>query len=175
MSAIQGTPYFKNKVKGSINALTNGEALFDWKPDMTLNMEFNEEMTKARYQLEDGILLKFRVLRQRQLERQAAQTCYSDPKLNFIEAEQCEKFLVENDYKLSAINQFFYKNTIRHVKAYNKCLELTENDDLSSMAEKDKVYLQCHNDWVRNFKQEVVPDLETRAVQLLGNNLVDQE
>ena len=131
----------------------------------------SEVLERAKFTLEEGILLKFKVLRTRQLEMKAAEQCYQNDALNFEEAQKCENFLFKNDFKLNAINNFFSENTIRHVKAHQTCLSAAQGPHFSTVAEKDKAYQQCHNDWVRDFKNEKVFELEVRARQLLGSNL----
>ena len=116
-----GTPYFREKVRNSLNSLSNGDSLEDYKPDTSLFLEYNNVLDRAKYTLEEGILKKYRVLRERQLDRFAAEKCYENSELNYLEAEQCENFMKKNDFKLNAINKFFYQNTIRHVKSYHAC------------------------------------------------------
>ena len=66
------------------------------------------------------------------------------------EAEQCEKFHFENDYKMNAITNFWKDHISKHIKDHNKCMGAL--DAHSTVAAKDRAYADCHNGWLRDFK-----------------------
>ena len=57
---------------------------------------------------------------------------------------------MKKDYKLKALNTFWYDHKSKHIIAHNKCLDHTKG--LETVAEKDKAYSDCHNDWLKDFK-----------------------
>ena len=73
-------------------------------------------------ELEEGILQKYKVLRTKQLEQNISANCFGDSKLTVWEAEQCEKFHYDNDYKLKIMGSFWKDHIPKHVKAYQSCL-----------------------------------------------------
>uniref|UniRef100_A0A7S3CWM8 Uncharacterized protein n=1 Tax=Strombidium rassoulzadegani TaxID=1082188 RepID=A0A7S3CWM8_9SPIT len=168
---MSGTPYFQQKIKNSLNSFTNGEDVDSWAPDSQYYLEFSEVMERARLQLDQGILLKLSILRQRQLEKLAIEKCFKDSSLNFSEAEVCETFLYDNDFKLKALNNFYSENTVRHVKEYMACRNDPQVLEQNTLVGKEKAYMQCHNEWVKNFKSNTVYELEERARKFLGKNL----
>ena len=128
-------------------------------------------MERARLQVQGGILQKYQVLRMRQLEQLAIDKCYNDKKLNFSEAEICENFLYSNDFKVNAIKNFFSDNTVRHVKEYMACQDDEQVQGQPSLLGKERAFMQCHNEWIKNFKNNTVYELEERARKYLGKNL----
>mmetsp|Transcript_25690 Transcript_25690/g.39499 ORF Transcript_25690/g.39499 Transcript_25690/m.39499 type:complete len:99 (-) Transcript_25690:264-560(-) len=98
---MPGTEYFQNKAKKSLNALSNDASA--WKPDVKFENEASSLSQRVQYDLESGILSKYKMLRTRQIEQLASQNCYGNKNYTFLEAEQCENFMVENDFKLNMI------------------------------------------------------------------------
>ena len=166
---MPGTAYFQDKVKNSLNSFSNGENAAHWKPDQKYDMEKEDTIARVGDDLESGILTKFRVLRTRQLEQMAAQNCYSNKNYTFMEAEQCEKFMYENDFKLGMIKNFYKDHISKHVLSHSTCLHAAKAMD--SVADKDKAFADCHNTWVRDFKENQSQDLEARARSLIGRGL----
>ncbi len=56
---------------------------------------------------------------------------------------------MNNDYKLNLISSFWREHAPKHVKSYQTCQVGTAN--LSSTVEKERVFAQCHNEWVKDF------------------------
>ena len=54
----------------------------------------------------------------RQLEGLVAENCYGKKSFSYLEAEQCEKFHMTNDYKLNLINSFWKDHVPKHVLSY---------------------------------------------------------
>ena len=148
---MPGTQYFQDKQRNSLNSFVNEDAAKSFRPDTKYLLEFKETMERVRNDLEEGILKKYTVLRTRQLESIVVDKCYENPKFTVHEAEVCESFHFKNDYKVKQINSFWADHVSKHVKAYQKCYEGLHN--LETVAQKDRAFADCHNDWVRDFKQ----------------------
>ena len=120
---MPGTTYFQDKQKKSLNSMVNSPDT--WQPSDKYVHEFDNAIQRAHYDLEDGILNKFRALRTKQLENLVAQNCYTGKKFTFDEAEFCEKYHYENDYKLNLINTFWADHIPKHANTYLSCLTKT--------------------------------------------------
>ena len=149
--------------------MINDDGQAQWAPDKKYLMETSEVLDRAKMELNDGILQKFHVLRTRQLEKQIAEQCYQKKKFTIGEAEQCEDFYFKNDYKLNQIERFWDDHIPKHLIQYQGCVDhaMTQKTNL----EKERVFADCHNHWVKDFKQNKTQDMELRARQLLGKNL----
>ena len=116
--------------------------------------------------LEDGIIAHLRAKRMQYLENHAIESCYTKKDFNFQQAERCEKFLYENDYKLNLLKSFTTDHLVRHLKEYNQCYNNEAFNSLKTNEAKDRVFLECHNNWVRNLNINLSQDLEIKARQL---------
>ena len=118
---MPGTQYFKDKLSKSLNSMVNDDSQATWVPDHKYALEFKDAIDRVRNDLEQGILTKFRVLRTRQLEGIVASKCFENDSYTYSEAEACENFHFDNDYKLNAVNNFWFDHISKHVKDYQKC------------------------------------------------------
>ena len=59
----------------------------------------------------------------KQLEAKAITHCYEKEELNIDQAEACENFLYENDYKLKKIKSFWGDHITKHLNEYSKCAD----------------------------------------------------
>ena len=148
---MPGTQYFLDKQKNSLNSFTNGDALKSWEPDSKYIIEVKETLKRSQMDLEEGILLKYKVLRMRQLEQSISENCYGDSKLNMHEAEMCQNFHIENDYKLKIMDGFWKDHIPKHVKGYQSCMNGI--DKIETVVEKDKAFADCHKQWMKDWKQ----------------------
>ena len=149
---MPGTQYFHDKQKNSLNSMVNGDSIKNYNPDTKYYLEFKDTMERVQNDLNEGILLKYKMLRTKQLESLVATNCYENPKFNLNEAEVCHKFHFENDYKLNSIGSFWKDHVSKHIRDYHKCN--SGLDQLQSVAEKDRAFADCHASWVKDFKQE---------------------
>ena len=94
-----GSKAFHEKNKQSLNSFNNEESSRFWQPDQKYDLELVEILKRSKSDLSGGILARFSALRQRQLDVSIAQNCYTKKSLSYMEAEMCEKFHYENDYK----------------------------------------------------------------------------
>ena len=101
-------------------------------------------------ELTDGILTKFHLMRTKQLEAQIIEACYKKKSLNIDQAEACENFYMDNDYKLKNIEKFWEDHIPKHLINYQGCVNhaMTQKTTL----EKERVFDDCHNDWIKDFK-----------------------
>ena len=164
---MPGTQYFQDKQKKSLNNFVNGKGAY--APDSKYHAEVSEAAARVQNDLESGILTKFRVQRTRQLESITVKNCWENSKFTFAEADMCTKFHFDNDYKMNAIDNFWKDHFPKHYLTYKRCSDGL--DSLSSVAEKDKAYADCHKDWMKDFKEEQSQNLEARARALLGKNM----
>ena len=95
--------------------------------------------------------------------------CYESSKYTFAEAQMCETFHYDNDYKLNSIKTFWKDHVSKHVKSYQECNKASAS--LATIADKDKAFADCHKDWIREFKTNQSQLLEVRAREFLGKNL----
>ena len=81
-------------------------------------METSDILKRGSMDLHEGILSKFKQLRTRQLEKHIAETCYAKKSSSIKDAEQCQKFTMNNDYKLNQINNFMSDHIPKHIEQY---------------------------------------------------------
>ena len=97
---MPGSKYFLEKQQKSLNSLVNEDGTNHWSPDSKYILEVSDVVLRSKFDLNYGILTKYQQLRQKQLEARAVSQCYENPKLSYLEAEQCEAFIYKNDYKM---------------------------------------------------------------------------
>ena len=105
------------------------------------------------------------------MEGTVVKNCYENKSYTFEEAEICEKFHFDNDYKLNAIKTFWRDHIPKHLNAYQSCADQATSLEDATILEKEQVFADCHNAWVRDFKDNKVYEMELRARDLLGKNL----
>tara|TARA_B110001450_G_C17367767_1_gene378369 strand:- start:97 stop:459 length:363 start_codon:yes stop_codon:yes gene_type:complete len=118
-------------------------------------------LKRSNIDLEQGVLLKYKMLRLKQLEQQVSSNCYGDPKLNVLEAEMCENFHLKNDYKMKILGSFWKDHIPKHILGYQKCTDVTQG--LDTVAQKDKAFADCHKHWIKDWKENKSQELEGRA------------
>ncbi len=157
--------YFKKQKQASLNNLQNNPNA--WSVDIKYFQRVLDAVQKAKFELEDGIILRLQVERQKQLEQYVVKNCYQNKTYNFLQAQKCEEFHYKNDYKLNILNSFFNDHIVKHLNEYEKCWKSPEFDRLNKIEDKDLAFLECHERWVNNLRNNIVPDLEIRAKELL--------
>eukprot|EP00347_Sterkiella_histriomuscorum_P019099 403342950 len=166
MSAtIQESDYFRQLRGISLNNLqTNSDA---WTLDFKYATQAIQTLERVQADLDDGILLKFRALREKELDQHISKNCFQNKSYNFQQALKCQDFHLNNDFKLKIINSFFSDHVGKHVNEYQSCWQNPQFESLKSIEAKDKSFLECHNRWTRNIKENVEQELQARARQLL--------
>ena len=106
-------------------------------------------------------------VRQRELEEFAVKNCYQNKTYNFLQAQKCEEFHYKNDYKLNILKTFFNDHIVKHLKNYEACWKNDQFAALKTNEDKDLAFVQCHDKWVNNLRENIVPDFETRIRDLL--------
>ena len=167
---MPGSTYFEEKKKKSLNSFINGDNVDSWEPDYKYIEELRQSLERVQSDLDTGILTKYRVLRQQQLEKLAIKNCYANRSFTVMEAEACEDFHFKNDYKMNLISSFWKDHIPKHLNAYEGCFS-KEIQALGSVGEKDKAFADCHKAWIKDFRNNKSQELEIRARQLFGKSL----
>lgn len=72
-----------------------------------------------------------------------------------MQAQKCEEFHYKNDYKLNLLNSFFNDHVVKHLQEYETCWKNEEFEKFKSNEAKDRAFLQCHKDWIKNLHNNV--------------------
>ena len=83
-----------------------------------------------------------------------------------MQAQKCEEFHYKNDYKLNIMSSFFNDHVVKHLNEYESCWKNAEFENLKTNEEKDRSFLDCHNRWVRNMRENISQELEVRVREL---------
>ena len=76
-------------------------------------------------------------------------------------------FLKENDYKTNLLRSFVKDHTGRHALQYEAdCIYSPELKALPTLADKDRFYVECHRNFLKNLRENVSQDLEVKARQV---------
>ena len=156
--------FFTQLKAKSLNALQNTAP---WSLDQRQQIQIETAMNQAKYRLEEGILLNLKLQREKELERFIAQKCYQRKDLSIQQAEMCEQYYFSNDFKLNLIRRFADDYLSKQVVEIEKCFKGVDFDQLPSAADKDRAFLACKQTWRSNLFNNVVPDLEVKAKELL--------
>ena len=157
--------YFNKMKEIQLNKL--GKSVEEWTVDVKYVQQAQDALMRLKYEMEEGILLKMRAHRMKQLDSYVASNCYRTKDYNFIQGQTCEKFHYENDFKLGIIDSFFSDHIVKHLANYEQCWANKNFLSLKTVAEKDRSFLECHKKWIRSLKEEVPNELEFRARNLL--------
>ena len=154
------TEYFQNKLKhfGSLSV--------DFYENEKYNREAIIAFDHAKADLETGILAKFRALRMQELDRLVNRNCYKNKNYNFLQAQKWASYTYENDYKLGLLNNYTRDHSWKYMLDYKNCTRTDEFKSLPSLVEKDRVYQECHEKFMNQWKDRIVPELSERAKQL---------
>ena len=159
------TDYFKQQKAASLNNLANQTSA--WNVDVKYFKQTLDALERAKFDVEDGVVLKLQAQRQKELEQYVVKNCYQNKSYNFLQAQKCEEFHYKNDFKLGVLKTFFNDHIIKHLKQYEQCWKNSEFEALKTNEDRDLAFLECHEKWLGNLKENVVPELEGRARELL--------
>jgi hypothetical protein len=159
------TDYFKQQKAASLNNLANQAT--SWAVDVKYFRQALDALERSKFEVEDGIILKLQALRQKQLEEYVVKNCYQNRTYNFLQAQKCEEFHYKNDYKLGLLSSFFNDHISKHLKHYEQCWKSPEFEALQTNEDRDMAFVECHDKWLSNLRENVVPELEVRARELL--------
>ncbi len=140
-----------------------------WKPDTKRQMEMARTYEEAEFALEEGILSHLRAKRMRELEAYTVKNCWKNKNYNYLQAEKCESFHLQNDYKLGLLQSFTKDHLWKHSLSHETCWKNGRFEALDRI-EKDREFVKCHEKWVSNMREKVVPDLEQRAKEPFGRS-----
>ena len=156
---------FRAQKAASLNNLANKAT--SWTVDVKYFRKALDALEAAKFELEDGVILKQQILRQKELEEYVVKNCYQNRTYNFLQAQKCEEFHYANDYKLNLLKTFFSDHISRHLKQYETCWKNSEFEALQTNEDKDLAFVECHDKWVANLRENVVFELEGRIRDLL--------
>ena len=72
---------------------------------------------------------------------------------------------------MNLIDSFWRDHAAKHVISHKSCLTEIGLDQVDTIAEKDKAYADCHNNWIKDFKNNQSNELEARARMMFGKTL----
>lgn len=133
------TEYFKQKKAQALNSITKNTNV--WRPDASYVKQAQDTFDRISYQLDDGILLKQRAKREQELASKIASKCYERDDLDFVQAQQCERFVRDNDYKMKMINGFKQEFLSKTWLDYIECHKSKDLHALKTNVEKDKQFV----------------------------------
>ena len=157
--------YFKQQRAASLNNLQTNPGT--WTVDIKYFKQAMDALERAKFDVEDGVVLKLQALRQKELEQYVVKNCYQNKSYSFLQGQKCEEFHYKNDFKLGLLASFFNDHIPKHLNHYNQCWNNPEFESLKTNEARDITFLECHNKWLGNLRENVVPELETRARDLL--------
>ena len=148
----------------SLNALQNNAP---WEIELRQQKEIEATLLEAKTRLEEGVLLQLRLQRQRDLNKLVASKCYQRKDLSYEQAEKCEEYYINNDFKLNLLSRFTSDYLPKHLISLERCIKGDEFTSLPSLADKDRAFLACKENWRANLQATVIPELEAKAKELL--------
>ena len=160
MAEAGATDYLKNKFK------TFQPLQYDWTPSDKLIYEANEAFDQASTDVDIGILEKFTALRMKELDKIINTNCYKNKEYNYLQAQKCEEYHMDNDYKLNLLNSFTRDHVWKYMVEYNNCYNNSEFNSIADPTEKDRAYLKCHEDFMKQWDGQIQKELHTRAKEL---------
>ena len=146
--------YFKDQKAKSLNFTVNSKE--KWAPDMSEMIKVNNAVERVKVDLESGILLKLKLLRQQELEKVVMKRCYQDKSLNFMQGQMCEEFHAKNDFKLNLLSSFVQDHMTKHMLNFeDNCVVGSDITSLSANEDKDRAFLKCKDSWMKNLRDNV--------------------
>ena len=73
-----------------------------------------------------------------------ADKCYKNNDYTYSQAERCEQFYQENDFKLNLLKSFVRDHTGAHLQQHEKCYSGAAFEALRTNADKDREFEACH-------------------------------
>ena len=136
----EGTAYFAERLSKL--------GTYEWKPNLVFEREHLKLLEDAEQDFEIEVASHIRDRRHRELEAHVLKNCYQNKDYTYLQAERCEKFHMDNDYKLRLINKFFKELIWKHALEHEKCSRGAHFDSLPSVEAKDLYYLECNKKWM---------------------------
>ena len=141
---------FEQNKREQLNPTVNKPAT--WQLDIKYFREAFSALERVKFDLEDGIILRLQVERQKELEGHIVRNCYEQKSYTFMQAQKCEEFHYKNDFKLQMLKNYFSDHIPKHLNDYEKCWKTTEFQQLKTVEDKDRAFMSCHEKWLRNLK-----------------------
>ena len=67
---------------------------------------------------------------------------------------------------MNVLKSFFNDHIIKHLDEYESCWKNDEFEKFKTNEDKDRSFLKCHKDWIKDLQQNVNDSLEVRAREL---------
>ena len=165
MAHATESKFFLQQRFNSLNSTVNSKE--QWVLDIRPLNEMTDVRERIETDLNEGIIKHARAKRMQHLEKHIVTACYTQADFTFEQAQMCEKYHMKNDYKLSMINNFVADHMVKHLKTWNNCSAGAVFDGQKDNVDKDRMFVECHHRWVKNLKEEVAFELDSKARQLL--------
>ena len=144
---------------------------FSWSENATYHREAEKALDNLKFTMEEGVLLKYRLLREKELDKYISTNCYGKGSgYNYLQAIKCEEYHYENDYKLNLIGSFLKDHTWKHILAYHNCTRTNEFNRLKTIEEKDRVYLGCHTKFMTTIQEKLPAEFAEKAKELFQSS-----
>ena len=108
------TDNFRQQRAASLNNLQTNAGT--WSVDVKYLKQALDALERAKFDIEDGIILKLQAVRQKELEEFVVKNCYQNKTYSFLQAQKCEEFHYKNDFKLGILSSFFNDHIPKHLK-----------------------------------------------------------
>ena len=93
----------------------------DWTVNDKYVAQAKEVYDRQEMRLEEGILQKLTLDRQKLLDSHIAKNCYQNKNYNYLQAKQCENFHRSNDFKLNMLKTFYKDHALKEWLSYEDC------------------------------------------------------
>ena len=144
---------------------------FKWRENDKYKIEASEAVEDLTFRMDTGILQKYQLLRTKELERHVLKNCYSKTTdYNIHQAKRCEKYHMDNDYKLNLIGSFMKEHMWKHSLSYHNCTRTPEFAKLDTIEAKDRVYQKCHEEFIDKVSNKLEGELTERARDIFGSS-----
>ena len=106
---MEGTPYLSDRVK---NFSFRGPWRFEDKAEYQDAKD--KLMENITFKLEEGVISHLKALRMKELDKYIMKNCYKNKDYNYLQAEKCDEFHIEKDYKLGLLNSYAKDHLWKH-------------------------------------------------------------
>lgn len=119
MAEATESRFFKASKAKSLNSTVNSSA--SWQMDPKAVIQVKDAMERVQSDLEEGILKKLALQRDQHLLTAINNKCYKNNDLTFMEAQMCDQFYQNNDFKRAALSNFVEDHMTKHILEWDSC------------------------------------------------------
>ena len=120
-----------------------------WYENEKMKLEAEKAFEHAKVDVDHGLVEKYKALRMKELDQFVNKNCYKNKQYNFAQAQRCEQYHFENDYKLGLLNSFTKDHIWKYMVDYKNCTRSQEFKSLDNIVEKDRAYQKCHDKFMK--------------------------